>query len=128
MSYSTKKVVGIFIDHKEASIINTPDHSNKGEFSIQATIHNKHHGDHGSNERTHNQKAANEMHKYFEEISNHLQEFDAILLFGFGTAQEQMRHFLTDHKSFQNKEIIVKSGDHMTDNEMIAFVRNTFKA
>jgi stalled ribosome rescue protein Dom34 len=127
MSYSNQKVIGVWMDHKSASLISTLDKGVMGEFSIQEKILNKHHSDHGSNESVHNHKMSNEMHKYFEDVSKHLTGYDSILLFGHGIAQEQFHNFLNDHKGFNGKEIVVKSGGRMTDHEVIAFVRNAFK-
>lgn len=128
MSYSTKKVVGIWLDHMDATFIYTDEKGNQGEYAIHEKIHNKHLSDHTSNERTHNQKSINERHKYHEELSHHISEFDAILLFGHGNAQEQFHNFLNEHKGFKDKEIIVKTGNKQTENEKIAFVRDTFKS
>jgi hypothetical protein len=128
MSYSTKKVVGIWLDHIDAILIYTEDKSNRGEYAIREKIHNQHLSFHGGDEHTQNEKTMNERHKYHEELCHHITSFDAILLFGHGNAQEQLRNFLNEHKSFQDKEIIVKSGDRLTENEKIAFVRDTFNA
>ena len=127
MSYSNKKVVGVWFDHKDASISATSDKSNKGEYSVVEKIHNKHHSDHSASEKNHNNKTSNEIHKYYEELSKHIESYDSILLFGHGNAQEQLHNFLNDHKSFTGKEIIVKTGNRFTDNEIVAFVRNNFE-
>jgi stalled ribosome rescue protein Dom34 len=128
MGYSNKKVVGIWLDHKDAMIISTNDNGNHGDYSVKEKIHNKHHSDHGSNEHTHHHKLSNELHSYYEKISEHVSAFDAILLFGHGNAQEQLSNFLNDHKHFHGKEISVKTGNRLTENEMIAFVRNHFSS
>ncbi len=128
MSYTNKKVTGVWVDHGEALVISTADKSIHGQFTIAEKIVNKHHKDHGSSEKTHNNKTAQELHKYFEEITNHIQGYDAILLFGPGKAQEELKNFMHENKHFSSKEIVVKSGDRFTENEMIAFVKNNFSA
>ncbi len=128
MSYSNKKVTEVWVDHGEAFLINTSDKSNTGNYTIAEKIINKHHHDHGSSEKTHQNKTAQELHKYFDEITNHIQGFDSILLFGPGKAQEELKNFLKDNMHFNEKEVVVKSGNRFTENEMIAFVRNNFLA
>jgi stalled ribosome rescue protein Dom34 len=126
MNYINKKVAGVWIDHEKAQVIRTTDKSNQGQYNVSEKIVNKHHKDHGSSEKTHNNKTAQELHKYYEEITNHIQDYDSILIFGPGKAQEELKNFMHSNKHFSSKEIVVKSGERFTENEMIAFVRNNF--
>jgi len=126
MSFTNKTVIGVCVDHSEALLIHTPDKSNDGIYEVSAKIHNKHHSDHTHSKNTHNHKKAQELHKYYDEISKQIQGYDAILLFGIGKAQEELKNYLSENKQFQGKNIIVKASDKLTHNETIAFVKKSF--
>jgi len=47
-------------------------------------------------------------------------------LFGPGTAKEQLRNRLRDNKSFGGKWLSVQPSDKLTDNQLLAFVREFY--
>ena len=127
MKYNGKKVVGVWIDHKHAFVISTPDRKNLGEFGVVNKIESKHHADHSSNENAHHNKVAQEIHRLYENVSKHIVSDDAIFITGPGTAQEEFKNFLKQDQHFRNKEIVIGTSDHPTENQRVAEVRNHFK-
>lgn len=67
-----------------------------------------------------------DLHKFYQQVSKRLVDFDEVLLFGPGKAQEELRNHLLTDKHFQNKRIDVKTENHLTENQRAALVRNHF--
>jgi hypothetical protein len=53
---------------------------------------------------------------------------DEILVFGPGKSQEEFQNFLEKDAHFNSKKITVASAEALTDPQMIARVRDFFKA
>jgi stalled ribosome rescue protein Dom34 len=118
-----KSQAGIWMDHKHAIFI-TDEHQN-GEFAIQNKVKaSEHHG--SKSEHTSHNASKNEIIKYFKEIANALKPYDEILLFGPGKSQEELLNFLHEDHHFNTKKITLATADHITDNQMIAQVRDFF--
>lgn len=128
MSNKGKKLVGVWIDHKHAYIIGTPDRSNHGEYDVVKKLSAQHHSDHSSSENAHHNKVAQEIHKLYEDVTHQLTGDDSIFITGPGTAQEELKNFLKQNQHFHNKEIQLGTSDHPTGNQMIAEIRNHFKS
>lgn len=126
MKYQGKKVVGVWIDHKQAFIIATSDRKNVGDYSVVKKMDAPYRADHSSNENAHHKKVAQEIKQLYENVSKELLTDDAIFITGPGTAQEELKNFLAQNQHFHNKEIALGTSDHPTDNQRVAEVRNHF--
>ncbi|MCY7362337.1 MAG: hypothetical protein LH629_09770, partial [Ignavibacteria bacterium] len=115
MNYTNKKVAGVWLDHVEAIVINTADKTNKGDYKVAKTIANIQRDDKTNSEKSHNNKEVQQRRKYYEEIKNYIQGFDVILLFGTGQAQEELKNYLNTDKHFSAKEIIIKTGNRLSE-------------
>jgi stalled ribosome rescue protein Dom34 len=127
MSYQGKKIAGVWIDHRHAYVISTPDRAHTGEYSIIKKMEAQHHSDHSSSENAHNHKLATETHKLYESVSSVIQDVDSIFLTGPGTAQEEFQNYLKKEHAFGGKEISIGTSDHPTDNQKIAEIRKHFE-
>jgi stalled ribosome rescue protein Dom34 len=127
MNHTNKKVVGVWLDHKQAMIIATSNQESEGEYGIIKKISAQHHSDHSSSEDAHHKKASQEVHKLYEAISHEVSAHDEIYITGPGTAQEELKNFLAKDMHFKNKEISLGTSDHPTENQMIAEVRDHFQ-
>jgi hypothetical protein len=67
------------------------------------------------------------MSDYFKDITNRLQNYDEIFIFGVSTAKNELYNLLRSNKHFEGKLIQIESSDQMTKNQMIARVRAFFK-
>jgi hypothetical protein len=67
-----------------------------------------------------------ELHHYFREISDLLQGYSPLLIFGPGPIKKNLHNFLQEDKRFRNAEINVETADSMTENQLAAFVRTYF--
>jgi hypothetical protein len=133
----TKKI-GVWLDHHKASFISYEPlnehvqtiHSNLDPNQIRVDGE----GADGSrwawamsnNEWHKNHKAMEEIDKFYDTLSKLLEEYDEILLFGPTDAKRELKNKLCADKHFDKKTIHVESSEKMSDNQMLAFVRNYF--
>jgi len=141
MNSTLTKQIGVWLDHSKAHFIGYND----GSAFVIETIDAVHGHEHFSGEGSTNmrlssnpQHASNNEHHthniehkelsaYFKTLESKLAGYDEILLFGPTTAKEQLNNFLAENKSFAEKTISVQSSDKLSDNQMLAFVRDFFK-
>ena len=119
-----KQVAGIWMDNNKASVI-TRDSSGT-DFAILQTIKSEENRGGGSEHSINNAKQGNNT-KFFKSISSLLQEYDTLLIFGPGKAQEQFKNHLEADAQFAKKKITIDSADQLTEPQMVAQVRNFFK-
>ncbi len=141
MSNNSYKQVGVWIDHSKAHLVGY----NNGKVEVIETIESPYESikriegevndmtrfspnpEHTSNnEHKKNNITQNEHNEYFKLMEAKLHAFDDIFLFGPGTAKEKMRNRLRENKSFNGKWFAVQSSDKMTDNQLLAFVREFY--
>ena len=115
------------MDLHHAQIIASSDGSILGEFAIREKLLSPLHHDHNSSESAYNHIQQEAQHKFFWKIGEQLQHFDEIFIFGPGKAQEALFNYLAADKHFRMKKMSIDSADHMTDNQMVAKVRDHFK-
>lgn len=118
-----KTQVGVWLDHHQAVIVAAPT----GEFTIVRSLGTtgpEHHrsSEHAIHNADHQLRA-----KHFHAVAAHLTGYDHILLFGPGTAQEEMHNLLKADTHFRQKDISIDSAGHMTDNQLVAKVRSFFE-
>ncbi|WP_373497044.1 hypothetical protein [Aquiflexum sp.] len=142
MSENSFKHVGVWIDHSKAQLIGY----NEGNVEIIETIDSPYESikridgevndmtrfspnpEHASNnEHKKNNITQNELNEYFKMMEGKLNRFDDILLFGPGTAKEQLRNRLKENKSYNGKWLSVQSSNKLTDNQLLAYVRDFYK-
>jgi stalled ribosome rescue protein Dom34 len=117
-----KQVAGIWMDFHLALIITVAD----GDFAVKEKIKSDeyfgHKGEHGE------QRAdIRDARKFYKTIASHIQPFDEVLIFGPGKAQEELRNFLREDQHFKNKKISLDTASSLTDNQILAKVRDFFK-
>jgi stalled ribosome rescue protein Dom34 len=118
-----KTQVGVWIDHHQAVIVAAPT----GEFAISRSIGTTAPEHHRSSEHTMHNAEQHLKTKHYHAVATHLTGFDHILLFGPGTAQEEMLKLLNADTHFRQKKIAIDSAGHMTDNQLVAKVRDFFE-
>ena len=120
-----KQYAGVWLDNQSAMIISAD--SDTGEFAIQEKIKSNQNQS-GGNEHTMNNAKQSDTLKYFKSVSSRLLNYDEILVFGPGKSQEQFQNHLQEDVQFKNKQVTIGSAEHLTDPQMIAKVRDFFKA
>ncbi|MBK5191675.1 MAG: hypothetical protein JJE07_00445 [Flavobacteriaceae bacterium] len=81
-----------------------------------------------NNEKRKHNIVQNELDEYFKILEGKLESYQEILLFGPGTAKEELFNRLSEKKLFKAKDIAVKSSDKLTENQMLSYVLDFFKA
>jgi len=81
-----------------------------------------------NNEKRKHNIVQNELDEYFNLLESKLEASNEILLFGPGTAKEELFNRLSDNKIFRGKDIAVKSSDKLTENQMLSYVLDFFKS
>ena len=143
MEANNFKQIGVWMDHSKAHLIgykngmvhmietvDSPietmvrvvgEGSDKTRFSSNGlnSSNNEH--------RKHN-ISQKELNEYLKMMEGRLCHFEDILLFGPGIAKEQMRNRLRDNKSFDRKWLSVQSSDKLTENQLLAFVRDFYNS
>jgi stalled ribosome rescue protein Dom34 len=118
-----KTEVGVWLDHHQAVIIAAP----AGEFAISQSIGTTSPEHHRSSEHAIHNADHQQRVKHYHAVAAHLTPFEHILLFGPGTAQEELRNQLNGDAHFSGKRIAIDSAGHLTENQMVAKVRDFFQ-
>ena len=116
--------VGVWLDSHQAFIVSAKD----GEFALAETLDTTAPEHNRTSEHTINQAEKALKLKHYHAVAAHLTAYHHILLFGPGTAQEEMRNLLGDDVHFRDKKIVIDSASQMTQNQMVAKVRDFFEA
>ena len=117
-----REYAGVWMDNRNATIISETE---TGEFTKGETIMAPANFV-STSEKSKNNAKQGDLLKYFKELSNHLNKYDEIIVFGPGQAQEQFQNHLKEEVQFKNKKVTIDSAEHLTDPQMIAFVRDYF--
>ena len=116
-----KQYAGVWMDHHNAIFIVEEG----GAFAIQGkVVAGEYHGDKGEHASMNAEKTDNR--KYYKTIAQRLLNFDEVLIFGPGKSQEEFLNFLHEDQHFKNKKITLDSASQISDNQMVAKVRDFF--
>jgi stalled ribosome rescue protein Dom34 len=126
-AHESRTFAGVWMDHQTALLITTEDHQGHGDYAVRKKIHSHGHAAHGSSEHTSNHKNKAEAEKFYKEIAQSLEQFHDILIFGPGKAQEELFNHLKENKHFHGRNLSIDSAGNITENQMIAKVRDFFK-
>ena len=136
------KQIGVWMDHSKAMIVGHENGSATLLESVDSPYERivrepgegddrtrfKGNSEHSSNnEYRKNNISQNELNEYFKMLEGKVRMYDDILLFGPSTAKEQFRNRLRENKSFDGKWLSVQPADKMTENQLLAFVRDFYK-
>ena len=130
--------VGVWIDHRKALIVFS---SKSGEElkRIESNVELLKSSASGSRSSTpygpqdvtagdaQDRKHATHLNKYYQEVIECLRDADAILVFGPGEAKGEFQKQFKD-KQLRNRIVGVETVDKLTDNQVIAKVRDYFHA
>lgn len=120
------KKIGVWMDHSQAFFIKYYADGNRTKVK---TILNPHHGDtRGNNqgEKMMHNKEQQDQKTYYKNLTNQIESYDEILLFGPTEAKVELFNILKSDHHFNEKEIHVEQADKMTDNQQQAFVFDFF--
>ncbi|MBI5917571.1 MAG: hypothetical protein HY842_19555 [Bacteroidetes bacterium] len=135
-----KKQIGIWLDFKEAWLIELHDGKESGIRKITSNIESSHakggapSGGRqggafvGGSEKGHNRRRQQQEVLYFDEIMEAIEHADEVYVFGPGEAKDGLLHDIKEHrKQFHSHLRAVETADYLTENQMVAQVKQYFK-
>lgn len=126
MKHTPRTFAGVWLDHTKALIITTEDHQGHGDYAVREKVL-AHSSSSRSSEHTQHQSQKGVEEKFYKEVSRHLEAYHDILLFGPGKAQEELFNHLKEDKHFHGKNLSIETAGNLTENQMLARVRDFFK-
>ena len=133
-----EKNIGIWLDTEKAFII-TLMNGSQSIKKLESEVEHYHlHGGYGSStpygsqdassEKRLNQRKKQQMKNYYQQIINQLNKPDNVLIFGPAQAKVGLKKAISSNKLLASKLAGVKTADTMTQNQLVAFVRNYFNS
>jgi stalled ribosome rescue protein Dom34 len=124
MSEKNKKQFGIWMDSHHATIVGRqqPDASH---FVILAHEKNPAQGS-NSNENAANNAERTLQHKFFKQITSHIQNAEELHVTGTGQVQEQFIHYMSETPQFKNTLAKQSTSNKMGDEKLVAFITEKF--
>ena len=123
-----KKEIGLWIDHTKAVIFSL---ANEGAEikRISSELKNNVRFSGGvqkeSAEKHRDKRLSGHLINYYNEVVNYICDAESILIFGPGEAKDELKKRLESRKLYQ-KVVGFEIADKMTDNEIVAKVRQCF--
>jgi hypothetical protein len=121
------KKIGIWMDYSSANMIEyfddpSPIQTIESHFTLESNENDHHQSEFSAHNKENNHKA-----KYFKSLSEVIQTYDDVLLFGPCDAKKELFNILKDNHHYDKINIVLKQSDKMTTNQLKAFVRNHFE-
>ena len=133
------KNVGIWIDKRKAKIVSLVD-GNESLDTIVSDVEEFHVGG-GSGSRSKGvqqdvvqdnkylEREKHQLAEFFKDIGMSIADADAIVIFGPAQTGEKLyNELLNKHSKFNHKTISVEKADNMTDNQIMAWVKNHYNS
>jgi len=120
-----KKQLGIWMDH---SIAHLTEFTNdriltstiESPYKLEDKLQNL------KNETLMQNKEQNQLSDYFKKLSDVIEDYNEVLLFGPTDAKTELFNLLIGNRHFDKIKIGVKSADKMTENQQLAFIKDYF--
>ena len=133
-----KKKVGVWIDHKEAFIVSIEAGQPTTErIESNAENHLKLSGgwkaggtsmaQSMSKEQKADERRKHQLHDFYQMIIKNIGNADSLFIFGPGEAKVEFVKEIEKIKSHQGKTITVEPSDNLTENQIVAKVKDFFK-
>jgi hypothetical protein len=126
-----KKKIGLWIDHREAVIVLVTDGEEQitriksdAEKQIRFPGGSRKDGQQKT-EAVRDKKLEQNLGKYFDDISAHIRDAELVQIFGPGEAKNKLAKHL-EKGGFKERIVEVETMDNMTDNQIVAKVREFF--
>ncbi len=132
------KQTGIWIDTSKAIVVDLENGKEK-VTELQSNVETKPKDDgeyagsfmgsqHISNENTIEEKQKHQLHDYFGEVMNHLKSSDEVFVFGPAEVKNKLANAIKENTLLNKVHLIgVETADSMTDNQVVAKVKEAFK-
>lgn len=130
---------GIWIDSKQAIIVQLINGTEKVEVvnsDIEMRVREKGEKNKSSrmgkqfinSEKKDDEKLKHKLEKYYNDVIDKIKNSESILIVGPAEAKTSLQKLIKTSKAISPKIVIVDSEDKMTNNQIIAKVKNHFKS
>jgi hypothetical protein len=126
-----KKKTGLWIDHREAVIVVLTDNGEQitriksdAEKQIRFPGGSRKDGQQKT-EAVRGKKLEQDLGKYFDDIITHIRDAELVQIFGPGEAKNELAKHM-EKGGFKERIVEVETMDNMTDNQIVAKVREFF--
>jgi hypothetical protein len=127
MNHHMPRRVAIWIDHRQAILINFNGQQVMGEEELFSEVGPHTHGGGWAQHRIESHR--HEMLKhYYEEVIGHLGPTDEILILGPGPAKHELVRRVNHHKGLKGKVSAVRGTSRLTEREIIAEAEQFFRS
>ena len=121
-----KKCLGIWMDHAVAHFIEYSNHSTPIENEDITLSQEDKNTVASDSENTIQNKENQKQGEFYKKLSDVIKDYDEVLLFGPTDAKAELHNLLKEDHHFDHIKMEVKSADHLTQNQEIAFVKAHF--
>ena len=123
-----KKVIGLWIDHRETVIVILTDEGEETrrlESNMEKHVRFSGGAQADTAEDMRDRRFTNHLNKYYDAVISHIREADSILIFGPGEAKGELKKRL-ESEELGGRIVGVETVDKMTDRQIAAKVRQRF--
>lgn len=124
MSQKNIKQFGVWMDSHHAIVVGRPDAGATG-FGILYHAQNTVIENNPSEKTAHNTERTLQ-HKFFREITTHMQNAEEVHITGTGIAQEQFIHYMAETPQFKNTVAKESTSNKMSDEKLVEFFAAKF--
>ncbi len=119
--------VGIWIDHKKAVIVSASTEGTTSQ-TVQSDVgpHTRHSGAQ-EGEKRHEERHGQRLNHFFDEVISHVQQPEALLIFGPGEAKLELKERLSRSKALIASVVGLETTDKLTDAQIVAKVREHYQ-
>ena len=129
--------VGIWIDHKKAVIVSTSaDRVTAKTLESEVGPHARYSGragyptpdgpQDGRGEKKYEERYAQHLDRYYDEVISQLGQPEALLIFGPGEAKLELKERLSHSKTLSEQIIKTETADKLTDPQIVAKVKEHY--
>lgn len=124
MSHKNKKQFGVWMDTHHATVVGRID-AEAVNFSVLGHAENSG-AQSNSNEKSAHNDEKTLQHKFFKEITSHMQNAEEVHVTGTGTAQEQLIHYMAETPQFKNTVTNESTSNKMSDENLAQYIGEKF--
>ena len=124
MSHKNKKQFGVWMDSHHAIVVGRAD-TEALNFSVLGHAENSG-AQSNSNEKSAHNDEKTLQHKFFKEITAHMQNAEEVHVTGTGTSQEQLMHYMAGTPQFKNTITNESTSNKMSDENLAEYIAAKF--
>ncbi len=123
---TTRKKLGIWMDHSNAHLIEFTTESEKPTTITSSFTHQEKVTSMGKSENLMHNKEQHDQSAYYKKLGAVIKNYGEVILFGPTTAKTELFNILTKDHLFSEIKMEIKEADKMTENQQQAFVKDHF--